>query len=105
MTIHHTIYAANAELVADASARRITPARLRDLQQVDEFDTDENEDYQVWMSKRAVAALGPDVEHFILRATTADRDIWTFGTYGDSIASVYELLSDTVFVVNRQCNN
>ena len=78
---HHTIYAADVELIADAHAKRISHARLEALQPLDEFDSDE-EDHRI--AQRAVAALGPEVEHFILRSTYKDYEHWVFCTVEDS---------------------
>ena len=54
---HHTIYAADVELIADAHAKRITHASLEALQPLEEFDSDE-EDHRI--ARKAVAALGPE---------------------------------------------
>ena len=78
---HHTIYAADVELIADAHAKRITHARLEALQPLDEFDSNE-EDHRI--AGRAVAALGPEVEYFVLRSTYKGYEQWMFCTVGDS---------------------
>ena len=77
---HHTIYAADVELIADAHAKRITQARLETLQPLDEFDSDE-EDHRI--AQRALSALGPEVQHFILRSTYDDHEHWIFCTVED----------------------
>ena len=84
---HHTIYAADVELIADAHAKRITQASLEALQRLAEFDSDE-EDHLI--AQRAVAALGPEVEHFILRSTYDDHEHWVFCTVEDSNPMVLE---------------
>ena len=84
---HNTIYAADVELIADAHAKRITQARLEALQALAEFDSDE-EDH--WIAQRAVNALGPEVEHFILRSTYKDYEHWMFCTVENSNPMVLE---------------
>jgi hypothetical protein len=84
---HHTIYAADVELIADAHAERITHARLEALQPLDEFDSDE-EDHRI--ARIAVAALGPEAEYFILRSTYDDYEHWMFCTVEDSNPMVLE---------------
>ena len=50
---HHKLYAADAELIADARARRISLAMLEALEPVDDFNADEEDEL---IARRAVAA-------------------------------------------------